>query len=85
MSYDKSLTLKEKQFDVLKALFEGSDVIANLPTGYGKSLHESSARFLKMTAFPGREIKPIRITATDVSAVGECRIQWIFRPEISKH
>ena len=56
LSYDKSLTLKEKQFDVLKALFEGSDVIANLPTGYGKSLHESSARFLKMTAFPGREI-----------------------------
>lgn len=35
---DKSLKLKDKQLDTLKALYEGNDCISVLPTGYGKSI-----------------------------------------------
>ena len=37
-SYDKTLTLKDKQLECLSWIYKGRDVIANLPTGYGKSV-----------------------------------------------
>ena len=36
--FDKDLTLKEEQKSILKAVYDSEDVLASLPTGYGKSL-----------------------------------------------
>ena len=33
-----NITLKDKQFDAIKAFLSGKDVFVSLPTGYGKSL-----------------------------------------------
>ena len=35
--FDKDLTLKREQ-SILEAVYDGEDVLASLPTGYGKSL-----------------------------------------------
>ena len=37
-SYDPSLVLKDKQLEALRHLYDGKDVLAVLPTGYGKSV-----------------------------------------------
>lgn len=37
-AYSPTLLLKPLQLDVLEHVINGQDVIANLPTGYGKSL-----------------------------------------------
>ena len=36
--FDEDLRLRDKQIDILKAMFLGKDVMASLPTGYGKSM-----------------------------------------------
>ena len=36
--YGGDITLKDKQRECLLVLHQGKDVVANLPTGYGKSL-----------------------------------------------
>lgn len=36
--YDPALKLKPLQHECLHHIFMGKDVIANLPTGYGKSI-----------------------------------------------
>lgn len=36
--YQKAITLKQQQTECLELLYSGKDVIANLPTGFGKSL-----------------------------------------------
>ncbi len=35
--YDEHLILKDKQVECLCEIYNGKDVIGNLPTGYGKS------------------------------------------------
>lgn len=37
-NYDENLSLKPKQLDALKKIYEGKDTLVLLPTGYGKSV-----------------------------------------------
>ena len=42
----QDIVLKEKQSEAIKSIYEGKDVFAWLPSGYGKSLHYQLLLFL---------------------------------------
>ena len=45
------VTLKQQQLDVLRAVYDGKDTIAVLPTGFGKSLLFQMLPFLIAVSF----------------------------------
>ena len=44
--FKAKIELKQQQLDVLRAVFDGKDTIAVLPTGFGKSLRFQMLPFL---------------------------------------